>query len=101
MFADQPQRLLDAELNDEFGSSGYFKKANRGGKYYWYFRTDGVTKSERYIGPVTDKSITDRVNRFKELKSDYRDRQRIVRALVAAGFVAADNMTGRIDAAAT
>lgn len=96
MFADLLQRSLDAEFDDEFGSSGYFKKAKRGGKYYWYFRSDGATKSERYVGPVTDKSITDRVNRFKELKSDYRDRQRIVRALVAAGFVAADKMTGRV-----
>ena len=69
MFADLLQRSLDAEFDDEFGSSGYFKKAKRGGKYYWYFRTDGATKSERYVGLLTDKSITDRVNRFKELKS--------------------------------
>jgi len=96
MFADLIQRTLDAEFDEEFASEGYFKKRKRSNRYYWYYISGGREKSERYVGPVTDKAISDRVSRFKELKSDFRDRQRIVRALISAGLVAPDNLTGRI-----
>ena len=96
MFADLLQRSLDAEFDEEFHSSGIFKRRKRGGKFYWYYKPPGRSAKERYVGPVTDKSITDRVQRFDDIKSDYRDRQRMVRALTAAGLVPPDNLTGRL-----
>ncbi|MBU2531343.1 MAG: hypothetical protein KKB37_01285 [Alphaproteobacteria bacterium] len=96
MFADLLQRCLDAEFDEEFHSSGIFKRRKRGGKFYWYYKPPGRDAKERYVGPVTDKSITDRVERFSDIKSDYRDRQRMVRALTAAGLVPPDSLTGRL-----
>ena len=38
------------------------RRRRRDARYYWYYRWDaGGAKHERYVGPVTDKSITDRV----------------------------------------
>ncbi len=96
MFADLLQRCLDAEFDEEFDSAGYFKRRKRGKRFYWYFRTEGREKRERYVGPVTDKSITDRIKRFKDLKSDFRDRQTTVRALISAGLPATDRLSGQI-----
>lgn len=96
MFADLLQRCLDAEFDDEFHASGLFKRRKRGAKFYWYYKPPGRDAAERYVGPVTDASITDRVQRFADIKSDYRERQRTVRALVAAGLVSPDNLTGRV-----
>ena len=96
MFADLLQRCLDAEFDEEFHSSGIFKRRKRGGKFYWYYKPPGRDAKERYVGPVTDKSIADRVERFSDIKSDYRDRQRMVRALTAAGLVPPDSLTGRL-----
>jgi hypothetical protein len=48
------------------------------------------------VGPVRDKSITDRVLRFGEIKSDFKQRREIVRALVATGLPAPDHLTGAI-----
>ncbi|MFP3921579.1 MAG: GSU2403 family nucleotidyltransferase fold protein, partial [Dichotomicrobium sp.] len=96
MFADLLQRCLDAEFDEEFDSAGYFKRRKRGNRYYWYFRSEGRNKRERYVGPVTDKSITDRIKRFETLKSDFRDRQALVRALISAGLPAPDTLSGQI-----
>ena len=43
---------------------------------------------------VTDKSITDRISRFAGLKSDFRQRQEMVRALSAAGLPGPDSISG-------
>ncbi len=97
MFADLLQRCLDAEFDEAFSpADGYFRKHKRGNRYYWYFVTGGRAKKLTYVGPVTDKSITDRVSRFEAIKSDFRERQSTVRALAAAGLPAPDGLTGRI-----
>ncbi len=95
-FAELLQRCLDAEIDEEFSEDGYFKKRRRERRYYWYFRSAGRQKSERYVGPVTDKSISDRVKRFADLKSDFRERQSLVRGLVASGLPEPDPLSGRI-----
>ena len=65
MFAELLQRCLDGEFDDAFQEQGSFVRRRRDARFYWYYRWDaGGTKQERYVGPVTDKSITDRVNRF-------------------------------------
>lgn len=96
-FAELLQRSLDAEFDDGYPERGHFKRRLRKGRYYWYFVWDeGGKKNERYVGPVTDKSISDRVKRFDDIKSDFRGRQEMVRALVASGLPTPDSISGAI-----
>ena len=99
LFADLLQRSLDAEFDDEFPPAGDFQKRKRGNRYYWYYREggrEGQKSTPKYAGPVNDKSVTDRVQRFAAIKNDFRERQTTVRALIAAGLPAADSLTGAI-----
>lgn len=97
MFAELLQRCLDGEFDDAFQEHGSFVRRRRASRYYWYYRWDGNGgKHERYVGPVTDKSITDRVNRFADIKSDYRQRREMVRALLATRLPAPDAMAGSV-----
>ena len=87
MFAELLQRCLDAEFDETFSEQGNFKRRLRRKRYYWYFQWDDAGKKhERYVGPVTNQSITDRVKRFAALKSDFTQRREMVRALIAAGL---------------
>src|SRR5262245_32038207 len=95
MFAELTQRCLDAEFDESFDERGVFVKRKRQSRMYWYYKQrHGETHRDIYVGPVTDKSITDRVNRFSEIKSDYKQRREMVRALVAAGLPGPDATTG-------
>ena len=97
LFAELLQRCLDAEFDETFRERGSFKRRRRRGRYYWYYAWDEAgAKRETYVGPVTDKSITDRVKRFADIKSDFKERQEMVRALTAAGLPALDALTGKI-----
>ena len=97
MFAELMQRCLDAEFDETFTERGNFKKRRKGTRYYWCFQWDeDGKKRETYAGPVTDKSITDRVTRFATIKSDYKQRREMVRALLAAGLPAAAYPSGEI-----
>jgi hypothetical protein len=97
MFAELLQRCLDGEFDDTFQEQGSFVRRRRDARYYWYYRWDaGGAKHERYVGPVTDKSITDRVARFADIKSDYRQRREMVRALIATRLPAPDAMAGSV-----
>lgn len=97
MFAELLQRCLDAEFDATYTERGNFKKRKKGSRYYWYFKWDqDGQKHERYAGPVTDKSITDRVKRFAEIKSDFTQRREMVRALSAAGLQKPIPPTGEV-----
>lgn len=97
MFAELLQRCLDAEFDEQYHERGNFRRRKKGNRYYWYFQWDAEgRKHERYAGPVTDKSITDRVNRFENIKTDYRQRRELVRALIAAGLQQPIPPTGEI-----
>jgi hypothetical protein len=97
MFAELLQRCLDGEFDDTYQEQGSFVRRRRDARYYWYYRWDaGGAKHERYVGPVTDKSITDRVTRFADIKSDYRQRREMVRALIATRLPAPDAMAGSV-----
>jgi hypothetical protein len=99
LFADLLQRSLDAEFDDEFSPAGGFQKRKRGNRYYWYYREggrEGQKSTPKYVGPVTDKSVTGRVQRFAVLKNDFRERQTTVRALISAGLTAPDPLTGAL-----
>lgn len=97
MFAELLQRCLDAEFDEQYHERGNFRRRKKGNRYYWYFQWDADgRKHERYVGPVIDKSITDRVKRFESIKTDYRQRRELVRALVAAGLQQPVPPTGEI-----
>jgi hypothetical protein len=99
VFADLQQRCLDAAFDEEFSSSGSFQKRKRGNRYYWYYREAGragQARTPKYAGPVTDQAVGDRVRRFELLKDDYRERQAMVRTLLAAGLQAPDGFSARL-----
>jgi len=97
MFAELLQRSLDAEFDETFGMRGTFRRKKSKGKFYWnYQERVGSKIITKYVGPVTDKTITDRVTRFAEIKSDFKRRQEMVRALAAAGLPTPDPISGAI-----
>jgi hypothetical protein len=97
MFAELLQRSLDAEFDEMFDVRGTFRRKKSKGRFYWHHQLRvGEKVVSRYVGPVTDKSITDRVNRFAQIKSDYKGRQEMVRALSAAGLPTPDPLSGAV-----
>jgi hypothetical protein len=93
MFAELLQRSLDAE----FDIRGTFRRKKSKGRFYWHHQLRvGDKVVSRYVGPVTDRSITDRVNRFAQIKSDFKRRQEMVRALIAAGLPTPDATSGAV-----
>lgn len=87
MFAELLQRCLDAEFDETYHERGNFRRRRKGSRFYWYFQWDAKgRKLEKYVGPVSDKSITDRVARFAEIKSSFKQRREMVRALTAVGL---------------
>jgi hypothetical protein len=97
MFAELLQRSLDAEFDDMFDERGTFRKKRSKGRMYWHHQRKIAGKVvSTYVGPVTDKSISDRVKRFNEIKSDFKGRQEMVRALVAAGLPSPDPLSALI-----
>jgi hypothetical protein len=97
MFAELLQRALDAEFDDLYDERGIFKRRKKKGRFYWHYLRDvDGKKREEYVGPVTDKSITARVERFQNLKSDFRQRQEMARALRATGLPVPDSITGAV-----
>ncbi len=97
MFAELLQRCLDAEFDELYNERGRFVRVRSRGRLYWHYRTTAKGKRHQiYVGPYSDKSITDRVKRFTEIKSDFKQRQEMVRALIAAGLPATDPQSGLI-----
>jgi hypothetical protein len=97
MFAELLQRCLDAEFDALYGERGRFVRVRSRGRLYWRYRATVKGKREQvYVGPVSDNSITDRVSRFAEIKSDFNGRSELVRALLAAGLPAPDRLSGAV-----
>jgi hypothetical protein len=97
MFAELLQRSLDAEFDTHFPEGGVFRRKKSKDRFYWNYQwRDGDKLRTKYVGPVTDKSITDRVERFALIKVSFKRRQTLVRALVAAGMPATDRESGPI-----
>ena len=95
MLAELTQRCLNAEFDDTYDERGVFVRRKRQSRMYWYHRQrQGNSHRKTYVGPVTDKSITDRVNRFSGIKNDFKQRREMVRALAAAGMSKPDAITG-------
>jgi hypothetical protein len=97
MFAELLQRSLDAEFDAEFRENGTFIRKKSKNRFYWHYQwRDGDKTRNKYVGPVTDKSITDRVQRFETIKSSFKRRQTLVRALAAAGLPTPDPISGTV-----
>lgn len=97
MFAELLQRCLDSEFDETYQERGNFKRRKKSNRFYWYFQWDADgRKHEKYVGPITDKSITDRVKRFADIKSDFNQRREMVRALSAAGLQRPISPTGEV-----
>lgn len=97
MFAELLQRSLDAEFDNMFDERGTFRKKRSKGRMYWHHQRKIAGKVvSTYVGPVTDKSISDRVKRFDDIKLDFKARQEMVRALIAARLPSPDPLTGQI-----
>lgn len=97
MFAELLQRSLDADFDDRYDERGLFVRRRRRNKLYWYYKRfhDGA-HHEEYVGPVSDLIINERVKRFETIKSDFKQRQEMVRALAAARLPTPDRLTGDI-----
>jgi hypothetical protein len=97
MFAELTQRTLDAEFDALYDERGSFSRKRIGTKEYWYYkRSKDGKKRFTYVGPIGDKAINERVKRFEDIKSDFRQRRVMVRALVAAGMPSPDPMAGEV-----
>lgn len=97
MFAELLQRSLDAEFDAEFRENGSFVRKRSGGRQYWHFQwRDGDKTRNKYVGPVSDESISERVGRFASIKAGYKRRKTLVRALAAAGLPTPDPLSGAI-----
>jgi hypothetical protein len=97
LFAELLQRSLDAEFDELYDERGSFVRKRVKGRLYWYHqRKIGGKVAASYVGPVTDKSITDRVKQFAEIKSDFKGRQEMVRALTATGLPTPDAISSAV-----
>ena len=97
MFAELTQRAIDAEFDELYDERGNFLRKRVKTKEYWYYKRDEGGKAvSRYVGPVGDQSISGRIKRFETIKSDFRHRREMVRALTAAGMPSPDSMAGEV-----
>ncbi|NGN41918.1 hypothetical protein G6N74_12640 [Mesorhizobium sp. CGMCC 1.15528] len=81
--------MLDAAFSSEFNVNGRFITAEVRRRRYWYFDLpDGEgSKKRTYVGPVDDPEITKRVENFKDLKADIRERRKLVSTLVREAYL--------------
>jgi hypothetical protein len=89
LYSELAQRSLDASFSAEFNVNGRFVTSLVKGRRYWYFdlpEGDGG-KKRTYVGPVDDPEITKRVENFKDLKADIRERRKLVSTLVREAYL--------------
>ncbi|MBA1143349.1 nucleotidyltransferase family protein [Mesorhizobium neociceri] len=89
LYSELAQRSLDASFTTEFNIDGRFVAAEVKGRRYWYFDVpnSGGNKTRTYVGPVDDPEITKRVENFKDLKADMRERRKLVSTLVREAYL--------------
>lgn len=91
LYSELAQRSLDARFASDFPSDGRFVPVTVKDRKYWYFDRpagDGSSKQERsYVGPADDEEITKRVEAFKDLKADVRERRKIVSTLIREAYL--------------
>jgi hypothetical protein len=89
LYSELVQRSLDASFTTEFNVDGRFVTAEVKGRRYWYFDLPSSEgrKTRTYVGPVDDLEITKRVENFKDLKADIRERRKLVSTLVREAYL--------------
>lgn len=88
LYSELAQRSLDASFSTEFAIGGRFVTAEVKGRRYWYFDLpNGEGKKRTYVGPVDDPEISNRVENFKDLKADVRERRKLVSTLVREAYL--------------
>jgi hypothetical protein len=97
MFAELIQQTLDAEFDDSYDERGNFVRKKVDGPLYWYYqrKVNGKLK-QTYVGPVKDDAVNQRVKNFNDLKSNFKRRRQIIRALMAVGLMPPDAITGMV-----
>lgn len=99
VYSELAQRTLDARFSADFPIEGRFISMESGGRRYWYFDTakeDGG-KHRRYVGPVDDPEISQRVEHFRDLKADHRSRRKLVSTLIREAYLPQpDTLAGNI-----
>lgn len=99
-YAELVQRCLDASFDADFPIVGNFVSVPVKGRAYWYFENTHAQPKRRYVGPAGDEEIDSRVAAFRQLKTDFRGRRRLVSTLTReAGLTAPDRLTGDVVAA--
>jgi len=99
LVSELEQRALDGAFSADFPPDGRFVRQVSKGRGYWYFerRNDEGVIKRRYVGPEADPEITRRVQRFGDLKDDYRARRKLVVTLTRdAGLPKPDSFTGSV-----
>ncbi|PAP92718.1 nucleotidyltransferase family protein [Mesorhizobium wenxiniae] len=89
LYSELAQRSLDASFSTEFNVGGRFVTAEVKGRRYWYLdlpNPDGG-KTRTYVGPVDDPEITRRVENFKDLKADIKERRKLVSTLIREAYL--------------
>lgn len=88
LYSELAQRALDARFVSEFGLEGRFITQEVKGRRYWYYDTAKPQggKARLYVGPIDDEEINHRVERFKDLKADYKARRKLVSTLVREAY---------------
>lgn len=102
LFADLQQKCDDATFLEQYPESGSFTtQTHKDRKYYYYngYRSGGgdgagKRKYSKYVGPADDPEIAKRVMDFHHIKASYRERRRLVSALVSMGMNRADSFSG-------
>ena len=90
------ERSLDAGFDRHFDERGQFVKVKSKDREYWYFQLYGDgARTRRYVGPVLENAITQRVEAFGRLKDDFTERREIVKALTSSP-PQPDALTGNI-----
>ncbi len=108
LFAELAGRAFDAEFDQQFPLNGQFSKEKRPtregeDKEYWYYQgyrkaSDGErgARYRKYVGPAGDADLEKRIEHFKTLKVDARERSRMVSQLKAMGNPAPGPLEGGI-----
>jgi hypothetical protein len=97
LYAELSERAHLARMADDFGPAGQFIQRTHQGRNYWYYRflDQNSVRKDRYVGRDTPE-LADRIARFRDEKSDYKERRGIVAALKRVGLRGPDPLTGRV-----
>ncbi|ACL63294.1 nucleotidyltransferase family protein [Methylobacterium nodulans] len=97
LYAELVERAAIAQLQTDFSVEGSFYTSTIKGRRYWYFQEPQREheRRKRYVGPDTP-DLRKVIDAHKEAKDDFRQRREMIAALLRAGFVRPDSMTGRV-----